>query len=431
MRSLLLLLILLSSLPAYMTPIGPRAAKRNLAKVNAQWRSFADLTYLKQNASTGYLEGEMLIREHLLLVHRYLSDYPPADLSTTQQHNRKQLLTQLLHYANDGQYPQNHSHPERTPIFIDDQDNYCAVAYLLLISGEGALTAEINNSHRYSYMGDIAAAYPLIAWAQQMGFSLDELAWIQPAYDFKQPEVRVKDRKLLFHLGSQGMAIKDDNMSPMQYRGVGIQGGLGYHTYSNKRFSSFNLAMSYVETRSRVPEAADNFKSTQYRLDMNYRYLRHLPKIKKFGLFVGGGLSFLNAVRWNPQLDNSTLLYDIAWSVDMAAKIRKGFDVGNKYLLFEYDLSVPLMAFVMRPTYLNRINFPNPEDDLFADAFRRGTFTSWNRYFRWQSQFTLRYPIRGNNQLQVSYGWDFYHIAHDSRITTASHPITFTLLVNI
>jgi hypothetical protein len=43
----------------------------------------------------------------------------------------------------------------------------------------------------------------------------------------------------------------------------------------------------------------------------------------------------------------------------------------------------------------------------------------------------LFYPIRGNNQLGISYEWQYYTASFTERIKGASHAILFSLLVNI
>jgi hypothetical protein len=49
---------------------------------------------------------------------------------------------------------------------------------------------KINFENNYAYIAELAAQYPeLGAWARENGFSLDELAWIQPEYEIPQPNL--------------------------------------------------------------------------------------------------------------------------------------------------------------------------------------------------------------------------------------------------
>jgi hypothetical protein len=68
-------------------------------------------------------------------------------------------------------------------VFIDDAGAVCAVGYLIERSVGRALPERIAQDHRYEFLEDIAAAMPEVgAWVAGSGFTLEELASIQPAY---------------------------------------------------------------------------------------------------------------------------------------------------------------------------------------------------------------------------------------------------------
>src|SRR3954465_9810351 len=94
---------------------------------------------------------------------------------------------ELLGYPDDyiarGATPSNAHLPWRTAVFIDDAGVICAVGYLIERSVGRALAERIAAAHRYDFLEDIAAAMPEVdAWIRSSGFTLDELASIQPAY---------------------------------------------------------------------------------------------------------------------------------------------------------------------------------------------------------------------------------------------------------
>lgn len=96
---------------------------------------------------------------------------------------RAELLGYLDDYIARGITPTNAHLPWRTPVFIDDQNAICAVGYLIERSVGRALPDKIAREHRYDFLEDIAAAMPEVrAWVASSGFTLDELASIQPAY---------------------------------------------------------------------------------------------------------------------------------------------------------------------------------------------------------------------------------------------------------
>jgi hypothetical protein len=82
-----------------------------------------------------------------------------------------------------GLFPQNRDSPGRHPIFIDADGRACAVAYLMTQSGATAAAQAVARRENNAYVPDMRSP-ELLAWLPQSGLTLDEAAWIQPAYDF-------------------------------------------------------------------------------------------------------------------------------------------------------------------------------------------------------------------------------------------------------
>ena len=97
---------------------------------------------------------------------------------------RHQLLTYLEDYIQIGKFPSQFiygSEEKRRPCFIDDVGTYCAVGYLMFRDGAEDLAAKINREQRFEYLLDMSDP-ALVAWQESSGFSLKELAMIQPTY---------------------------------------------------------------------------------------------------------------------------------------------------------------------------------------------------------------------------------------------------------
>lgn len=97
---------------------------------------------------------------------------------------RAELLGYLDEYIQRGVTPVNTRLPWRTPVFIDERGDICAVGWLIeRATGSRALPERIAREHRYDFLEDIAAAMPEVqAWVEASGFTLEELASIQPGY---------------------------------------------------------------------------------------------------------------------------------------------------------------------------------------------------------------------------------------------------------
>jgi len=160
-------------------PIASADTFEQLKKINAYWA--------EQNINPASLpefpeqDDRAWIRTHLQLVENLLRARKVDELSATQKINRLQSLDHLHDYLLAGAFPVNDAYAYATPIFIDAYDNFCAVGYLLKASGQEALARKISRETNLAYVKDMD--YPeLLDWAKDHGFSVEELAWIQPEY---------------------------------------------------------------------------------------------------------------------------------------------------------------------------------------------------------------------------------------------------------
>lgn len=162
------------------TAYGRNTTFQKLAAVNACWNDQPDV---RKNALPSWQERSETewIRLHLSLVEQTLRQRATHHLSAAQRQNRLRSLDDLHRYWLAGRFPLNNHYTCRTPIFIDDQDNFCAVGYLVKASGHESVSRMIAARTNLAYVRQMH--YPeLDSWAKEYGFTREELAWIQPGY---------------------------------------------------------------------------------------------------------------------------------------------------------------------------------------------------------------------------------------------------------
>jgi len=120
------------------------------------------------------------MRVHLAHVHAWLASRPPTRPELGAR--RAELLGYLAEYIAAAVTPLNLDLPWRSPVFVDALGNVCAVGHLIERSASRALVERIAAAHRYEYLEDIAMA-EVDAWIEGSGFTLEELASIQPGYE--------------------------------------------------------------------------------------------------------------------------------------------------------------------------------------------------------------------------------------------------------
>lgn len=153
-------------------------AYQHLAGVNAQWQLYPERA---PAAEVAFISDKALIAYHLQQVVARLAAADHGHLDAVQLSTRKALLDTLAQYAAVGSFPINTLRLQRTPYFIDHRNTHCAVGYLMKASGHEQLAQAISAQHNYSLIANVTTA-GLTSWAADHGFSLEELAWIQPTY---------------------------------------------------------------------------------------------------------------------------------------------------------------------------------------------------------------------------------------------------------
>lgn len=150
--------------------------------VNKEWANNPDGVAILNNSHLVPLNTYTdQIAYHLELVVKTLRLRPTNHLNSAQIKNRLALLDVLSTYSKERVFPINDYLSFKNPVFIDKKNTHCAVGHLMLKSGYGDLANEIDNKQKFAYIHDIKVN-GVSEWASKHGFTLKELAWIQPAY---------------------------------------------------------------------------------------------------------------------------------------------------------------------------------------------------------------------------------------------------------
>lgn len=159
-----------------------------LVYVNKEWANQEDVpSWLRQTSARPFTE-QQLVQFHLQQVELLLRKRSTTPFSTEQRIQRAKNLDVLHAYWNAGQFPVNTDHQNRQPYFIDHYGTYCAVGYLMKMSGADTMARSIHDSQNYSFLVNIK--HPaLMNWVYSSGLRLGELALVQPGYGGEMPAV--------------------------------------------------------------------------------------------------------------------------------------------------------------------------------------------------------------------------------------------------
>ncbi len=148
-----------------------------------------DTSYLKKFGEFPTSETSEIdrIKTHLEYVEDLLRGESEVLLTEEKLKSRMMVLDYLHDYSQMQRYPKlPMDFGSRQPCFIDDNRILCAVAYLVTRTEGRGVAEAINSIHRFEYLLDMNDP-ALDNWAEKYGFSLRELAMIQPTYGYLDP----------------------------------------------------------------------------------------------------------------------------------------------------------------------------------------------------------------------------------------------------
>jgi hypothetical protein len=255
---------------------------------------------------------------------------------------------------------------------------------------------------------------------------------LQPAITISNAQEiapRRTERYFLFGTGITGQSFYDEAISGVWYSNTGMAPIIGHVKEKRNRVSQLLIEPSFLSLRSKRRDPLRPMKVSTVRLLTDYQLLYDMPRWSgKYDVKFGGQLSLLGAYKEAPQLDNSAIVYDYALSLGVSGKASRPLRVLKHDAELSLQLSVPLVAHMARPMYMNRIEFLDTENDFLGDIFSNASIVTLNRFARINSQLALRYHLKTGNDIRLAYHWDFYRMKDINRVFAAEHMVSFLFM---
>jgi len=227
----------------------------------------ASAEYFFTPSECNSLSEKQRITAHLTYAYQLLMERTEAMPESEIKQKRFVILEYLRDYIRRGEFPINSQYEERRPCFIDEKGTYCAVGYLIQQTAGSALAEKINSLFQYEFLSKMHLP-ELSQWVSLSGFSLEEMATIQPTYG----KIVIKNSVTV----GGGMSYRGLNNGYPSFR-------LSYGRNIKDRLRSLHGRMEMV--------GQNDFYST-----ISYGYAIPLSKTKAYlrnrriGAFIGTGL---------------------------------------------------------------------------------------------------------------------------------------------
>jgi len=125
---------------------------------------------------TAHDDIPLRVATHVGYVARQLREHGASDPRRTA------LLDALDAYVAAGRFPASETDHGLLPTFVDASGVRCAVAHLVETTAGSEAMLALDRDHHNAYIAELAGDPRFVAWAATSGFTLEELAWIQPSY---------------------------------------------------------------------------------------------------------------------------------------------------------------------------------------------------------------------------------------------------------
>ncbi|PIQ28133.1 hypothetical protein COW36_05155 [bacterium (Candidatus Blackallbacteria) CG17_big_fil_post_rev_8_21_14_2_50_48_46] len=161
--------------------IGAKPAPDQSYTIN---KIIGDISFLERYGQLPTLKTNtnLRIQTHLAYVEERLRKVPNTHISPHLRLQRETLLDHLKTYRLAQKFPRNYEYQNQSrPVFIDREGNICAVGYLIEKTAGRKLAQILDLHYHNAYLKDMKLP-ALSTWVKNSGFSLEELAMIQPSY---------------------------------------------------------------------------------------------------------------------------------------------------------------------------------------------------------------------------------------------------------
>jgi hypothetical protein len=224
-------------------------------------------------------------------------------------------------------------------------------------------------------------------------------------------------------VGGSWQIRKDNLFSPLAYEGIGGELHLGTEHIGERWFKQFDMWGSYNSVRTRVTKGY-NYSAHIFRAGLSYAAMhRVLADEKRFRWYVGGSV-FSNG---NGQLYlanvNNELSYDVPTGLAAATFLQKNFRFWRKNLVASTQLTVPLVAYNLRPTY---IGFSN---DNFLTA--QTGVVAFPKLLQFDWRWSVELPLSNRNKFRLTYRWEYLDDRQKGRLQLGTQTVLFQTLFNM
>lgn len=271
-----------------------------------------------------------------------------------------------------------------------------------------------------------------------LGLFGSEIVLAQSGETTSKKEVRkARDRHLGLGLGMAYIRVTDQATSPLTYQGLQFPAAkLDYLVHSDRLIKTFETDFSFGNLNSRTETPWYNPANTSYFVAIRFNILYSLTKFagERINWYLGPEFNINGHFRVNYKYGNSAFTFDNYNGVGVATRLElpfsykakkikiwfMNFNRRNRDLRLSWQLSTPVVSYMIRPTFVTITNFIDPA--LQAKITEENTTGGFFIPLNIRSQTELHYVLQNQNMVKLSYIWNYFsHKPDYNQVQSAYH----------
>ncbi|MBC3787169.1 hypothetical protein [Spirosoma utsteinense] len=244
------------------------------------------------------------------------------------------------------------------------------------------------------------------------------------------------DKQLLIGAGFGYMTIKDLSSSPLRYSGMGATVRLGYEYNQPKSVQRvlFSVQAGGLQNGIRKQSGVSAYKA-----QLAYSQYWVLNSRPRTSWALGGRADvWANARLFNTR-ENNPVSYDAGTAISIGTQANHSFSGRFSRLAASFQLSVPVVAYVIRPAYgvpypeafLQDGVFNHQDQGLTGPLVSSGRVRSTGDFFRLQTTTSLTYSFSNTKTIRLSYDWEYYSIPSNLPVSQGNQSLTVSFVKHI
>jgi len=232
-------------------------------------------------------------------------------------------------------------------------------------------------------------------------------------------------------IGGSYVNVIDEGISPLLYNGIGGNVILGYFQEKAKSINTSTAKFDFNNPSSSI----SNAEMYTFRLEGHFQRYWKLGSdaSSKLKIRPGFDLSAKWALRQHLNYTNNSQHIETRFSIAPAVMLSFPFELWTRS--FETGLfgSIPIVTYATRPSFASTL-FPasiGKEEVEFLDFVKQGEIVSFGSYYKYSTQYYIRYALKNGNALRLDYFWTYESYDAQNPIKTGEHSIMISTFFQI